>query len=610
MKTVLKYLKPYSLRMTLGFTIKVLGTFMDLGLPWVLAYIIDDVIPYKKVSLVLWWGLAMILLSIGARSLNITANRMAALVARNTTERLRHDLFSKILDLSGTQLDHFTIPSLESRMTTDTYNIHNMIGLMQRLGVRAPIILIGGIIITSTLEPVLTLVLIAVLPFLGLVVYAVSKKGIPLYLGLQKTVDKMIRIVRENITGIRVIKALSKTESEKERFSRINDEVVGKEQTAGITMAVTNPIMNLLLNFGLTFVVVVGAYRVNSGASEPGKIVAFLSYFTIMLQAVMAITRIFVVFSKASASASRIEEVLETKEDLITLGEFQAVKEFKTAEELKAAEKHETIEEPETDVKLKRGEVFEFQAAQNEKEEAPYHISFEHVYFSYSNEPCLLDMNFGIKKGGSLGIIGSTGAGKTTLINLLMRFYDVTEGSIRIDGKDLRTLDKQDLRKRFGVVFQNDVLFADRVYENISLGRELARESVLEAAEHAQAAAFLEELEDCLDYKLAIKGSNLSGGQKQRLLVARALAGSPEILILDDSSSALDYKTDSLLRKAIRENYKDTTTIVIAQRISSVMKLDHILVLEEGRMAGYGSHEELLEHSEVYREIYQSQMMA
>lgn len=572
MKTVLKYLKPYSLRMTLGFTIKVLGTFMDLGLPWVLAYIIDDVIPYKKVSLVLWWGLAMILLSIGARSLNITANRMAALVARNTTERLRHDLFSKILDLSGTQLDHFTIPSLESRMTTDTYNIHNMIGLMQRLGVRAPIILIGGIIITSTLEPVLTLVLIAVLPFLGLVVYAVSKKGIPLYLGLQKTVDKMIRIVRENITGIRVIKALSKTESEKERFSRINDEVVGKEQTAGITMAVTNPIMNLLLNFGLTFVVVVGAYRVNSGASEPGKIVAFLSYFTIMLQAVMAITRIFVVFSKASASASRIEEVLETKEDLITLGEFQA--------------------------------------AQNEKEEAPYHISFEHVYFSYSNEPCLLDMNFGIKKGGSLGIIGSTGAGKTTLINLLMRFYDVTEGRIRIDGKDLRTLDKQDLRKRFGVVFQNDVLFADRVYENISLGRELARESVLEAAEHAQAAAFLEELEDCLDYKLAIKGSNLSGGQKQRLLVARALAGSPEILILDDSSSALDYKTDSLLRKAIRENYKDTTTIVIAQRISSVMKLDHILVLEEGRMAGYGTHEELLEHSEVYREIYQSQMMA
>ena len=574
MKTVLKYLKPYTLRMALGFAIKVLGTFMDLGLPWVLAYIIDDVIPYKKVSLIIWWGLAMILLSIGARSFNITANRMAARVARNTTERLRHDLFDKILKLSGTQLDHFTIPSLESRMTTDTYNIHNMIGLMQRLGVRAPIILIGGIIITSTLEPVLTLVLVAVLPFLGLVVYGVSKKGIPLYLELQKTVDKMVRIVRENITGVRVIKALSKTVSEKQRFSRINDEVVGKEQTAGITMAVTNPIMNLLLNLGLTFVVVVGAYRVNSGASEPGKIVAFLSYFTIMLQAVMAITRIFVVFSKASASASRIAEVLETAEDL------------KTVEDL------------------------EVKAAQDSTEKPEYHIAFDHVNFSYTNEPCILDMNFGIKKGGSLGIIGSTGAGKTTLINLLMRFYDVTDGSITIDGKDIRTLDKQELRKRFGVVFQNDVLFADKVYENISIGRELPIEQVFESAEHAQAAAFIEELDNCLDYKLAIKGSNLSGGQKQRLLVARALAGRPEILILDDSSSALDYKTDSLLRKAIRENYKDTTSIVIAQRISSVMKLDHILVLEEGRIVGYGPHEELLEQCEVYKEIYQSQMMA
>ena len=574
MKTVLKYLKPYALRMALGFTIKVLGTFMDLGLPWVLAYIIDDVIPYKKVSLILWWGLAMILLSIGARSFNITANRMAARVARNTTERLRHDLFDKILNLSGTQLDHFTIPSLESRMTTDTYNIHNMIGLMQRLGVRAPIILIGGIIITSTLEPVLTLVLVAVLPFLGLVVYAVSKKGIPLYLELQKTVDKMVRIVRENITGVRVIKALSKSASERQRFSRINDEVVGKEQTAGITMAITNPIMNLLLNLGMTFVVVVGAYRVNSGASEPGKIVAFLSYFTIMLQAVMAITRIFVVFSKASASASRIAEVLETVEDLTT------------------------------------AEALKDKAAADNNGDPECHIAFEHVDFSYTNEPCILDMNFVIKKGGSLGIIGSTGAGKTTLINLLMRFYDVTEGRITIDGKDIRTLDKQELRRRFGVVFQNDVLFADKIYENISIGRELPIERVFESAEHAQAAAFIEELDDRLDFKLAIKGSNLSGGQKQRLLVARALAGQPEILILDDSSSALDYKTDSLLRKAIRENYKDTTTIIIAQRISSVMKLDHILVLEEGRMVGYGPHEELLEQCEVYKEIYQSQMMA
>ncbi len=568
MKKVAMYLKPYIIRMLFGFTIKVLGTFMDLGLPWVLAFIIDDIIPYKKISLILLWGLSMIALSIGARTFNIIANRMAARVARNATEMLRHDLFDKILSLSGKQLDHFTIPSLESRMTSDTYNIHNMIGMMQRIGVRAPIIIIGGIVITSTLEPVLTLVLIGVLPFLALVVYLVSKKGIPLYLGLQVSVDKLVRIVRENITGIRVIKALSTTGYEKQRFRDINSEVVEKELKAGTTMAATNPIMNLIFNLGLTLVVIVGAFRVNSGASQPGKIVAFLSYFTIMLHAVMAIQRIFVVYSKAIASASRIAEVLATPEDL---------------------------------------EVVVEKEIRNDSEN---HIAFHNVSFAYTQEPCIMNIDLGIKKGGSLGIIGSTGSGKTTLINLLMRFYDVNSGSITIDGEDIRSIDKQELRKKFGVVFQNDVLFADKIYENISLGRELSRERVLETTEHAQAESFIEELEERLDYKLAIKGSNLSGGQKQRLLVARALAGNPEILILDDSSSALDYKTDSLLRKAIRENYQDTTTIVIAQRISSVMKLDHILVLEDGMMAGYGTHEELLEQCEVYKEIYQSQMMS
>ncbi len=583
MRKVFHYLKPYSIRMAFGLSIKILGTFMDLGLPWVLAYILDDVIPLQKVSLILWWGVAMIALSVGARTFNIIANRMAARVARNTTENLRHDLFEKILGLSGTQIDYFTVPSLEARMTSDTYNIHSMIGMMQRMGVRAPIILIGGIIITSTLEPVLTLVLAGVLPFLAFIVYLVSKKGIPLYVDMQRSVDKMVRVVRENITGIRIIKALSKTWSEKERFAEVNGEVVDKELKAGTTMAVTNPLMNMLLNLGLTLVVVAGAFRVNAGASEPGKIVAFLSYFTIMLQAVMAITRIFVMYSKASASAGRIAEVLDVKEDLsvLPLEAYTAAAGMNTAD---------MDDKPETPA------------------ESQEHIAFHHVNFSYTQEPCVSDIDFTVKRGGSLGIIGSTGSGKTTLINLLMRFYDVTDGSITICGRDIRTFDKQELRRRFGVVFQNDVLFADTVSENIRLGREMSEDRVWEAAEHAQAAVFLQELVRKLDFKLAIKGSNLSGGQKQRLLVARALAGRPEILILDDSSSALDYKTDSLLRKAIRENYEDTTTIVIAQRISSVMKLDHILVLEDGQVAGYGTHEELLETSEVYREIYQSQM--
>ncbi len=567
MKRVLTYLKPYIARMTFGFIIKVLGTLMDLGLPWILAYILDEIIPLKKVAFILYWGLAMVGLSVGARTFNIIANRMAAKVARNATRNLRHDLFEKILSLSGTQMDLFTIPSLETRMTSDTYNIHNMIGMMQRIGVRAPIILIGGIIVTSTLEPVLTLILVGSLPILTLIVFLVSKKSIPLYLSQQLSVDRMVRVVRENITGIRVIKALSKTVYEKQRFSAFNAEVVDREQKAGMTMAITNPAMNLVFNLGLTLVLIIGAYRVNAGTSAPGKIVAFLSYFTIMLHAIMAITRIFVIFSKASASASRIAQVLEAEEDL------------KVTEQQRTGSTED-------------------------------HIAFHHVGFSYTKEPCIIDVDFRIKKGESLGIIGSTGSGKTTLINLLMRFYDVTEGSITIEGQDIRSMDKLELRRRFGVVFQNDVLFSDRVYENINLGRELPRDRVLEAVEHAQAEAFIMELEEQLDFRLSIRGSNLSGGQQQRLLIARALAGSPEILVLDDSSSALDYKTDSLLRKAIREKYKGTTTIVIAQRISSVMKLDHILVLEDGRMEGYGSHEDLLKFCEVYQEIYQSQMLS
>lgn len=563
MKKVFAYLRPYYPRMTLGLIIKILGTFMDLGLPWILAYILDDVIPAKRVSLILWWGAVMLLLSVGARTFNILANRMASKVARDATETLRHDLFQKILSLSGRQLNYFTIPSLESRMTSDTYNIHNVIGMMQRIGVRAPIILIGGIIITSTLEPVLTLILVGVFPFMALIVYIVSRKGIPLYTNLQETVDKMVRVVRENITGVRVIKALSKSRYEKDRFADVNREVVAKELKAGTVMAISNPAMNFLLNMGLTLVVIVGAFRVNSGASEPGKIVAFLSYFMIMLHAVMAITRIFIVFSRASASAMRIAEVLDTGEDL---------------------------------------EVIPLEPADSE-----YHIEFDNVSFSYTEEPFITDISFGIKKGESLGIIGSTGSGKTTLIHLLMRFYDADKGSIKINGVDIRSIDKQSLRSKFGVAFQNDALFADSIYENIDLGRGLSREDALKAAEDAQAASFINSYENGLDYKLTIKGSNLSGGQKQRLLIARALAGKPEILILDDSSSALDYKTDAMLRKSIRNQYKGTTSIIIAQRISSVMKLDKILVLEEGHMAGCGSHEELLKSCSVYQEIYQSQ---
>ena len=565
MKRIFPYLRPYLPRISLGLAIKFTGTIMDLLLPWILSYMIDDVVPLKEVPRIVFWGGAMVACAAVALITNIVANRMASWVAQHTTEALRHDLFSKISHLSCGQIDSFSIPSLESRLTSDTYNVHQMIGMMQRLGVRAPILLIGGIFITLMLEPVLALILIAVLPLIALVIYGVSKKGIPLYTKLQQGVDAMVRTVRENVTGIRVIKALSKTDYEKERFSSVNSEVVRREKTAGISMALTYPLMNLFLNVGLTVVIIVGAFRVDSGLTQPGKILAFLTYFTIILNAMLSITRMFVMLSKGTASAERIREVLDTPEDLALL--------------------------PSDDM------------------DGAYHIIFDRVTFSYQKkEANLRDISFRLKRGERLGIIGATGCGKSTIVSLLMRLYDADAGEIRIGGQRVEAIPPEVLHTKFGVVFQNDILFADTIAENIDFGRGLSREQIEKAAACAQAMEFIQSLPDGFEHRLTAKGTNLSGGQKQRLLIARALAGDPEILILDDSSSALDYKTDSLLRQALAREYPGVTTIVIAQRVSSILHADHILVLEEGRELGYGTHPELMESCELYREISRSQM--
>lgn len=565
MNLLIRYLRPYFGRMCGGMVIKFIGTIMDLLLPWCLAHIVDDVIPLGNMGFILLWGGLMTVFSVIAVLGNVIANRMASRVARNATEAIRRDLFSKILSLSCAQTDRFAIPSLISRLTSDTYNVHHMVGMMQRLGLRAPILLLGGIIITLTLEPVLALILIACLPFMALVTVLVSRKGIPLYTDLQQGVDRLVRTVRENVSGIRVIKALSKTDYEKGRFDAVNADVSARERKAGLTMAVTNPTMNLFLNLGMTAIILVGAYRVNGGVSQPGKIIAFLNYFTIILNAVLSINRMFVLYSKAVASANRIDEVLNTPADLPP-----------------------RLSEP-------------------TEEEA--HVVFDHVSFSYlGKEENLTDISFSLNRGETLGIIGATGSGKTTIVSLLMRLYETDSGSIRIDGRNVNAIPPEELHTKFGVAFQHDVLFADTIRENVAFGRDIPEEALLQAADDAQAAEFIDGLDDGLAHLLTIKGSNLSGGQKQRLLIARALAGNPEILILDDSSSALDYKTDARLRSAIRSRLQGTTSIIIAQRISSILHADHILVLEDGRAIGYGTHEELLDTCPVYREISESQM--
>ena len=579
------YLRPYYGRMAVGFLIKFLGAIMDLFIPWILAYVIDNVIPVRSMKLIFLWGGIMLLCSVLAVSFNIIANRMASRVASDATQIIRHDLFAKTMYLSARQTDAFTKPSLISRLTTDTYNVNQMIGRIQRLGVRAPILLVGGVLFTLSLDPVLSGVLLLVMPVLAAVMVTVSRKGMPMYQRLQSCVDGFVCLVREDIAGIRVIKALSKMDYEKEKFDRINRMVVACERNAERTMAVLNPSMNMLLNLGLVGVILVGAFRVNAGTSEVGKILAFMTYFTIILNAMMSISRMFVIISKAVASAARIDQVLACRDDLVLLEEDEAL----------------------TGKKEEKGAGQEKQAG-TEKNPDAEEIVFDHVSFSYNkNEPNLKDISFTVKKGEMLGIIGSTGSGKTTLASLLMRLMDVDEGRVMIGGRDVRSFDKEELRSRFGVVFQNDTIFEDSIYENVRMGRSLSHEAIEQALRFAQAEEFTREKERNEGAMLDIRGANLSGGQKQRVLIARALAAGPEILILDDSSSALDYRTDALLRRQLKEHFSGTTTILIAQRISSVMHADHILVLEDGEMLGYGTHEELMETCEVYREISRSQ---
>lgn len=569
MKFIFRYLKPYVGAMLLGLAIKCSGTLIELALPYILSHILDEVVPHDgRLSMIVLWGIGMVLCALTALLCNIKANRMASKVARDGARQIRHDLFARTMTLSGRQIDAFTVPSLEARITTDTYNVHSFIGRIQRLGVRAPLLLFGGVIVTLIMDPFLSLVMLAILPVIFTVVYLVSRYGSGLYTNVQRSVDGMIRVVREDSQGIRVIKALSRIPREHERYDEVNRRLVHDEKKASLTMGFVNPAMSLLMNLGITFVVLLGAHRVMGGQTEPGKIVAFTQYFTMISTATLSITRIFMMYTKSAASAKRIKEVVDAPKDL---------------------------------------EVFPETAFPARKEDA--HIVFDDVSFAYENgKDILKHISFSLPHGGTLGIIGATGSGKTTVVNLLMRVYDVGCGSIRIDGRDIRTIPEKELHEKFGVAMQNDFLYADTIEENIRFGRALDRNAVIRAAKTAQAHEFISAVPDGYDHVLAQKASNLSGGQKQRLLIARALAADPEILILDDSFSALDYKTDAELRAALTASEKIGTTVLVAQRVSSVMNADLILVLEEGEIIGMGTHGHLLETCDVYREIHESQM--
>lgn len=567
MRGILKYAKPYGFYMFFTLCLKFTAAMMDLLIPSLLAKIIDDIVPAENIRMIVMWGGIMLLCAVFSVTTNVTANRMAEVSAGGMTRKIRYDLFSKVAYLSAGQVDAFTVPSVVSRLTSDTYNVNRMLARMQRLGVRGPILLIGGILITMSMEPKLTLVLVAALPVIILIVGLVTRKSVAVYGEQQKILDDMVRILRENITGVRVIRALSKTEYEKERYDKVNQKLAEAEQKAGSISAASNPATTLVLNLGLTAVIITGAFLVQKGEAKTGAIIAFLSYFTIILNAMLGITKIFIMCAKGMASSRRIMEVLQAPDALPVL--------------------------PMEEKKIKD----------------ICHVEFEKVSFSYLHKKNNLEnISFSLKKGETLGIIGPTGSGKSTVVNLLLRFYDADEGKIYIDGQNIKTIPLEELRSRFGVVFQNDFLMARSIEENIDYFRNLPREQIKEAAKFAQAQEFIREKSKDMDSKVAVRGNNLSGGQRQRIMIARALAAKPEILILDDASSALDYQTDAYLRKALSENFADTTTIIVAQRISTIQGADHILVLEEGKCIGYGTHEQLLKECSVYRQIYELQM--
>ena len=561
-----KYIRPYLGYIILTVLIKTAASIMDLFIPYLMEMILDDKVPAGDTRGIYICGGLMLLCAALCLGGNILSNRMSAISSGKITRKLRHDLFEKLQHLSARQMDELTIPSAESRLTSDTYNVNQLLNRIQRMAIRAPILLVGGAIMMLTMDATLALVLISLLPIIGIVVYFVTKASVPLYTRQQTVLDRVVRTVQENITGIRIIKALSKTDHEKKRFNDVNSQLTSIDMKAGLITTITNPVATLVLNLGLTLVVVLGARRVNHGQIESGVIVAFLQYFTIMLNAMLFVTRIFIMWSKGEASAKRVADVLELPEDMAVA-------------------------------------VLEDAA----REDAP-HIEFKDVCFSYTGIGKNIDsLSFTLEHGQTLGILGPTGCGKSTVIHLLLRLYDPDSGCICIDGRDVRTIPYEELRKKFGVVFQNDFMAEGTIGENIRFFRDLEQQELLRAAEHAQ-AGFIYEKEGQLDAPVMVRGNNLSGGQKQRLLIARALASKPEILILDDASSALDYRTDANLRKALRQNYRATTTVVVAQRISSLRHADLILVLQDGAVIGAGNHETLMESCNEYRIIAETQM--
>jgi len=570
-----KYLKHFKIEVMIGPFFKLLEAIFELIVPLVMASIIDIGIKNGDRAYVLERG--GILLGLGVMGLifALICQYCAARASQGFGTIVRNELFAHINTLSHGELDQIGTNSLITVITNDVNQMQVAVAMLIRLVVRAPFLVLGATVMAMLLDFQLSLIFLAMAPIVAFLLYYIMKKSVPFYRGRQKLLDKISLITRENLSGARVIRAFSRQEKEEARFEDANEEAAQIAIRVGKLSALLNPATFVVLNIAIIAVLWFGGIRVENGALTQGEVIALVNYMTQISLALVVVANLVVIFTKAGASATRINQVFDRKTSF-TEGKYEAT----------AAQK-----------RLDEGITPKFSLCQ--------------VSFAYpdSEEYALEDITLDIFSGETIGVIGGTGAGKSTLIQLLPRLYEVSRGEIRMDGIPLKDYSFDALRRQFGIAPQKAVLFYGSVAENLRWAKETAtEEEIIKAAEIAQAKEFVEQLPQKYQSMIMQGGKNLSGGQRQRLTIARALVGHPEVLILDDSSSALDYATDAKLRMALKEYCRDMTVIMVSQRASSIRYADRIIVLEDGRVAGIGKHEELLENCEVYREICQSQL--
>lgn len=570
---LLTYLKDYKKESVLGPLFKLLEASFELLVPLVMASIIDVGIENRDIRYVLMMGGVLLLLAAVGLASSLTAQYFAAKAAVGFATQLKHALFAHIESLSYSEIDRLGTSSLITRMTSDINQVQSGVNLVLRLFLRSPFIVFGAMIMAFTIDVKAALIFVAAIPLLSVVVFGVMLISIPLYKKVQAGLDRVLGITRENLTGVRVIRAFGKEDEETEKFTAANNALNRVQMFVGRFSALMNPLTYVIINGAIIALIWTGAIRVEAGVITQGAVVALVNYMSQILVELVKLANLIITVTKAIACGNRIQDVFEVSSSL--------------PDDAKEDVKEQTGQDPDAEM-----------------------VRFEQVGLVYqeASEESLTDITFTAKKGDVIGIIGGTGSGKTSLVNLIPRFYDSTSGKIRIAGEDIRNYPLAQLREKIGVVPQRAVLFYGTIRSNMQWGKKDATdEEIWEALETAQAADFVKQKNGMLDALVEQGGKNFSGGQRQRLTIARALVKKPQILILDDSASALDYATDAALRKAIREKLKGTTVFIVSQRAASILHADQILVLDDGNTAGMGTHEELLGNCEVYREIYESQ---